>query len=246
MTNRRKRQKFRKALIIASFLLFPVTIYYLSPYLIVIGASQGIITGSFIVFSALFLISLVFGRAFCGWICPAGGLQECLFLAKDKRAKGGRWDWFKYLIWLPWIAVIAVVAVGAGGFTDIDFFYQTDHGISVAAPEAYIIYYAVLLLIVVFALICGRRGFCHYTCWMAPFMIIGVKIKDILKIPSLHLTVDQSRCVHCGQCTKICSMSLPVDEMVKTGRMENSECILCAACIDNCPQSVIRYGFKGD
>ena len=233
-------------MIIISFLLFPITIFYFSPYLIIMGASQGIITGSFIVFGALLFISFIFGRLFCGWICPAGGLQECLSLAKDKRARGGKWDWLKYLIWLPWIAIIVMVAISAGGFRTIDFFYQTAHGISVAHPGAYIIYYAVLALIVILSLTCGRRGFCHYTCWIAPFMIIGTKIKDFLRIPSLRLISDPSKCIDCKQCTNKCTMSLPVDEMVRKGRMQNSECILFGVCVDTCPRLVIKYTLRNN
>jgi len=48
-----KRQRVRKALILISFFLFPVTIFYLSPVLIIEGASQGIVAGSFIIFASL-------------------------------------------------------------------------------------------------------------------------------------------------------------------------------------------------
>ncbi len=236
-----KRQKIRKALLIISFLLFPVTIYYFSPYLIIQGASEGIITGSFVVFGMMFFASLFFGRAYCGWICPAGGLQECLILAADKKARGGKQNLIKYVIWTPWIAIIAVVFISVGGVRKIDFLYQTTNGISVADTMAYIVYYAVLLLIVILSLAAGRRGFCHYACWMAPFMIIGTKIKNLLKIPSLHLTADPDKCIACGKCNQKCSMSLNVSAMVKKGNMKNTECILCGECVDVCPKSAIRY-----
>jgi len=71
-----------------SFLLFPVTINYFSPYVIIDGASEGIVAGSFITFGTLFLGSLFFGRAFCGWVCPGAGLQEACFSISDKRARG--------------------------------------------------------------------------------------------------------------------------------------------------------------
>jgi polyferredoxin len=66
--------------------LFPVTINYFSPYIIIDGASQGVVAGSFITFALLFLVSLFLGRAFCGWICPAGGLQEWCFTVNDKKS----------------------------------------------------------------------------------------------------------------------------------------------------------------
>lgn len=236
-----KRQNIRKLILIISLLLFPLTIYYFSPYLIIQGASEGIITGSFIVFSSMFFGSLFLGRVFCGWLCPAGGAGECMMLVNDKRAKGGRLNYIKYAIWVPWLAGIVAAAVYAGGFRKADFFYMTQHGISVSNPGAYIIYYAVLLLIVILSLTTGRRGFCHYSCWMAPFMIIGTRISDKINIPHLHLKADKEKCISCMLCTKNCPMSLEVEKIVKSGSMKNDECILCAQCIDVCPKSVISY-----
>lgn len=239
-----KRAKVRKALVIISFLLFPLTIYYLSPYLIIMGAGEGIITGSFIVFGAMFLFSLFFGRLLCGWVCPVGGLQDCLMLANDKKAKGGRRDWIKYFIWVPWIILIAFAAISSGGFKKLDFLYMTFHGISISQPEAYIVYYAVIILITVLALTAGRRSFCHYVCWMAPFMVIGRKIGRTLRLPSLGLKAEQEKCVHCRKCSSRCPMSLDVDRMVARGSMENPECILCGECTANCPNNIIHYTMK--
>lgn len=239
-----KRQRLRKAFTLISFLFFPITIYYFSPYLIVQGAYEGIITGSFIVFGLMFLTSLILGRAFCGWVCPAGGLQECCTMASDKRAKGGKLNWIKYLIWMPWISLIAIMLVKAAKIKGVDFIYMTDHGVSVTNPMSYIIFYAVIFPIVILALTAGRRSFCHYVCWMAPFMIIGSKIKDAIHYPSLHLEVNKNNCISCKQCTKKCPMSLEVESMIKKGNIRDLECILCGQCIDTCPKNVIRYSFK--
>lgn len=239
-----KRQKLRKALIICSFLLFPITIYYLSPYVIIMGASEGIITGSFVVFGLLFLASLFLGRAFCGWVCPAGGLQECCTLAVDKRAKGGKRNWIKYIIWVPWISIIALIAAKAEGLKKVDFFYMTKYGISISEPGAYIIFYFVILIIVIMAFAGGRRSMCHYVCWMAPFMIIGSKIKNKLGYPSLHLKSEKDKCIGCNSCTKKCPMSLEVMYMVQKSNMKNDECILCGECVDTCPKKAIKYAIK--
>ena|GEM_PF-2799404 len=62
LTNR--RQRIRWALILISFFLFPVTLYYFSPYLIVVGAAEGVISGSAILFAGLVLSGLFFGRRY--------------------------------------------------------------------------------------------------------------------------------------------------------------------------------------
>ncbi len=84
-----KRQKIRKLLLILSLLLFPVTLYYFSPALIFEAGMKGIINGSFLVFAAMFVLSVPFGRIFCAYLCPAGGLQECVFAVNDKFPKQG-------------------------------------------------------------------------------------------------------------------------------------------------------------
>ena len=92
MIKSKRRQKIRTAIIIISFILFPITFYYFSPYLIIDGASQGIVTGSFIVFLLMFVSSLFIGRLFCGWMCPAGGLQRICMKSNNKPFKVGKRD----------------------------------------------------------------------------------------------------------------------------------------------------------
>ncbi|MDH4219188.1 MAG: 4Fe-4S binding protein [Candidatus Aminicenantes bacterium] len=239
-----KRQKIRKALIFILFLLFPVVLYYLSPALIVEGASKGIITGSFIVFSLLFISSLFVGRSYCGWICPGAGLQEACFRISDKRAKGGKFDRIKYFIWVPWMGIIIFSAIRTGGVHTIKPFFQTKYGISVAEPANYPVFYTVIGLITVLSFTAGKRAFCHYGCWMAPFMVIGTKIRNVFKWPSLHLEANKDKCRSCKTCTKNCPMSLEVNRMVQKRSMVNSECILCGTCVDGCPEGAIEYAFS--
>lgn len=92
------RQKLRKLCIIVSMLCFPVTLYYFSPALIINAGLQGIINGSFVVFMLLFLLSIPFGRLFCAYLCPAGGLQECAFAVNGNHPRQGWRNSIKYVI----------------------------------------------------------------------------------------------------------------------------------------------------
>jgi len=240
----KKRQHVRKAIIIITFLLFPILIFYFSPYLIIIGAMEGIVAASMIMFFLQFVISLFLGRSPCGYFCPVGGLQECLMLANNKKAKSGKRDFIKYCIWVPWVAAIAILFVRSGGINKVDFFFHTTNGVSLNEPFTYAIYYGVILIIVVLALTSGKRAFCHYICWMAPFMVIGTKVADFLKIPKLHLKSNKDSCINCKKCSEKCPMSLDVSNMVKNEKMKNMECILCGECIDACPKKAIVYSFK--
>jgi polyferredoxin len=243
------RQRLRSALLLFSLLMFPITLNYFSPYLIIMGASEGVINGSFLVFAGLFFSSLFFGRLWCGWVCPAGALGEVCQPINNKSVNGRKIDWIKWLIWVPWIVLIAVIAIGSGGYTAVNFLYGTENGISVAGSVdrpigfAYIIYYGVIFLFVILAVTVGRRAGCHTICWMAPFMIIGRKIRNWLHLPALHLKADPEKCTQCNTCTTNCPMSLDVTGMVQRGKMENTECILCGNCVDGCTREAIRYSF---
>lgn len=241
--NQARRQSLRKGIILVSFLLFPITINYFSPYLIVDSASQGIINGSFISFGLMFLSSLLLGRAWCGWACPAAGLQEACMMVNRKRVDR-RANRIKWAIWIPWVALIIWMVVRAGGYRAVDPFYLTEKYISVTDIYNYVVYYGVVLLVVVLSLTVGRRGFCHTVCWMAPFMILGRKIRNQFRWPSLRLTARPWNCKDCRTCVEHCPMSLDVNKMVKLEGMNNRECILCGSCVDNCPEKVIRYTFS--
>lgn len=239
-----RRQRFRRALLLISFLFIPLTLYYFSPALIIQGASEGIITGSFIVFGLMFLSALFVGRLWCGWLCSAGGLQACATPINNKPAPGGKFNWIKWGIWLPWTAIIAVMAIQAGGYRSIDPFYQLEGGVTVAQPYWYIVYYIVIAIFLGLALLFGRRASCHYVCWMAPFMILGRRLRNIFKWPALRLQAAPDRCTDCQRCTRECPMSLDVHHMVQAGNMENDECILCGSCVDGCSKSAIRFSFS--
>ncbi len=73
-----------------------------------------------------------------------------------------------------------------------------------------------------------------------------MELSDLLalRLPSLRLEAAPEKCVGCEQCAKHCSMSLDVSKMVKTGKMENDECVLCGVCVDGCKQGAIRFTFR--
>jgi len=238
------RQKIRKVLTLLMFALFPVIYYYFSPYLVIMGTAEGIVAGSLIVFASLFVFSLFLGRAFCGWVCPAGATQELCARIRNKNFKNGKGNWIKYAIWAPWIAIIILMFLQAGAIIGVNPLYQTYYGISITGLESVIMFLAIAGLIAGIALVAGKRAACHTICWMAPFMIIGRKIRNSVNWPALQLEADKSKCIDCMACTRTCAMSLDVNEMVQKQVMENSECILCGSCVDICPRSAIKYSFS--
>ena len=137
------------------------------------------------------------------------------------------------------------LALRAGGYTEVKPLYQTVYGISVTDLQSFIIYMAVLLVLIVLpSLAFGRRSFCHHLCWMAPFMIIGRKLGNGIRLHPLRLREEKEKCVRCHRCTEHCPMSLPVEDMVAKGKMEHSECILCGTCAVICREKTISLKFR--
>lgn len=250
-----KRQMARKIMIFTSFMLFPITIFYLSPFLSIMGPIEGFISGAILVFGSLFIFSLFMGRIFCSYICSMAGMMEAMAHIQKRRIN--RKSFFvKWIIFIPWIAVIILLPILFGQpFQGVDAFFGIDtmidmmgsmveiRGISILSIQGIVIYYIVVAVIVLLGFIIGKRSFCHHMCWIGPFMVIGRKISNWTRIPSLRLKPENENCIDCKRCTRKCPMSLNVNELVQRGDMEDSNCILCGECIDECPKNVIHYTF---
>jgi len=233
-------QKIRRSLVLGSALLFPVTMIYFSPGMVFRGARLGVLSGSYITFFVLFVASVFFGRAWCGWLCPAAGFSEIAQQLNNSPFKANRMKNLKYWIWIVWlIAIASVVFFVGGGFKSIDPFLGTNRGISIHNISLLAAYYMVVGIIVVSSLTLGRRGFCHSLCWMAPFMVLGRKLCNASRLPALRLSAKTERCAGCQVCESVCPMSLPVKHMVNTRSIENVDCVLCGACVKACPKQVL-------
>ena len=234
-------RRLRKFTLTIAMLLFPITIWYFSPYLIIMAAARHVINGSFIVFTLMFVFGLFFGRLWCGWFCPTGGLSECFSDFSPKAPKQGWRNYLKYGIWFVWISGVAVCHVfGKGGYT-IQPFFMTERGISVSNIYCYIIYYGIVILFLIPAIVHGKRANCHYICWMAPFMIFGYKLGRLLRLPQVKIKSKPQTCSGCKSCQKICPMALDVPALARRGEINSAECVLCGECVAACKTGALQY-----
>jgi ferredoxin-type protein NapH len=238
-----KRQVIRRSVLITSLLLMPVIINYYSPFLIIMGSAEGIVVGSFVFFGILFGTSLIFGRAYCGWLCPFSGYMEALSYANPKLTNSKWGHRFKWGYWIVWIGLITYVAMTAGGYHIVNIFYQTENIISIDEPSRYLtLYFPVLGIATLLSMVLGKRAWCHYICWAGNFSALGSWIKNKARWPSLHLEAGDD-CSHCKTCNSVCSKSLDVLGSVQTNSFTNLECILCGNCVDSCPMKNIKFAW---
>jgi polyferredoxin len=215
---------------------------YFSPVIIMMAASQGIMNFSFFFWAGFLVLSLLLGRAMCGWICPLGAMQEI----KDRAVPKPLPDYphlrpLKFGLTFAWLGALIALAVIGGGYTTVDLLFFTESGVSIDRAEGWIIYGIIAGIVLVPAFFVGQRGFCHYFCPWGALNMAGTWAKRKLRLWSLHLVAESEKCAQCGTCSRNCPMSLPVQLMVERRDMYNRECIYCGTCVDMCPQNVIHY-----
>ncbi|MFA5267210.1 MAG: 4Fe-4S dicluster domain-containing protein [Methanoregula sp.] len=240
-----RRQRVRLGIIIMSFVLYPVTFAYISCPIITEAAEMGIVAGGLVVFTLLFISSLVLGRLWCGYLCPSGGFQEACNIVLRWPLRTKKADWLKYLIFLWIFGSLGFAIWSAGGLDTFSLLHRTENGISILAAGGIVVFLGPVVMILLFTLVFGKRGFCHTFCPIAVMLMVGRKIRNFVQWPALHLEAEKDRCTGCGMCSRECPMSLDVNAMVVKGEMENTECILCGSCTDACPQGAIRYAWSG-
>ena len=237
-------QAGRRGLLLLSFMLLPVTLNYFSPYLIIDGLFQGILAGAFLLWGLFFVTSLVFGRAACSYVCPYGGLQMTMDKVLGKPLRQVRWlRHFKMALGAAWVLFILYPLIAGLPSFAVDPFYMTEHVISADNAPKLIFYYFIVTMLALMPLFMGKRATCHYLCPMSLLNIAGTSVKDRGTWPSLRLVAEPEQCVSCGKCSKACSMSLNVTEMVRSGDPRHAECILCGECVTACPTGAVDRKF---
>jgi polyferredoxin len=237
-------KKFRRSLLMFSFIFLPITLNYFSPYLIIDGLVNKVISAAFITWSLMFFTSLIFGRAFCSYVCPYGGLQVITDGVLQKPLKQIRsLRLVKFMLGIIWIAVIITFFLININNLEINVLYLTENGVSTDNIVKLIFYYVLTFLLITFPIIFGKRGLCIYFCPMSIINIIGTKIKNLLNLPSLRLKATSNNCKSCHKCNRVCPMSIDVMNMVKTGKVNHTDCILCGECDRACQNQAIRRVF---
>ncbi|MDH5516298.1 MAG: 4Fe-4S binding protein [Gammaproteobacteria bacterium] len=180
--------------------------------------------------------TLLFGRFFCGWICPATFLYELnttlsLWMHRFGFKAGTRkFDRrMKYIV-----LAVGLVLSAISGSVLISVIYppaiigrELYFGIALGGFGAGLVFFVITLL---FDLLVARRGFCRYLCpGGALYSLLGryrlFRIKRIIE-----------NCNDCAKCNAVCEFGLdPLHDDF------GQECNNCAACIAICPTDAMTF-----
>jgi ferredoxin-type protein NapH len=87
-----------------------------------------------------------------------------------------------------------------------------------------------ILLFFAVASVAIKRPFCRIIC------PIGAVYSPFNKGSLMYLEFDESTCIHCGICRKVCPMD--IDPVQNPNQLE---CIRCNECVSNCPTSCLKF-----
>lgn len=246
-------QFMRHIVQVAAFLLFPglfITVFSavgdILTALIKDRFSVYALSAQLITVLTVFIITALWGRFFCGFVCFFGTLQEMIaFLSKKifpkKRQLPPQFDhllkFIKYFIFIfivvgIWILVLPVDS----SYNPWGVFGMLVSGnlsaVSAAIPTAGFFILMAILICSIFI----ERFFCRYLCPLgAIFAIVSSK-----RAYQIHRQNDT--CINCGLCTKRCSMGIDVPQK---DTVTSGECINCMQCLTICPRESLSASPKG-
>lgn len=207
---------------------------------------------SFYIFGFLMLVSSIFGRFVCGWLCPFGLVQDLLnkipLFRKKKNLPGDRiLRWMKYIVFIVFVIllpliVLDIIGQGSPWFCKLICpsgtlmagipLVSVNSGLQSAIGMLFAWKICLLALIILLS-IKYYRPFCKYLC------PLGAVYGLFNPIAFYRLTVDTKTCTECRICQKACKMDIPV---YKTPN--SPECIRCGDCQAKCPHGCISSTFK--
>lgn len=184
----------------------------------------------FLIFILPILIAVLFGRVFCGWLCPIGAFQELVYRVSKKlgikTVKISK-KWQGFLKTIPFLILTVIIAAGLTSqqmlFCRFDPFGYLFGRTRDTIPF--------LLLIGLFFLLPFLfRPFCQYVC---PY---GAILALLSRFSIFRLKIDKKKCTQCKLCEKNCPT-----EAIKQQKINFSDCILCCDCQKKCPKKGIAF-----
>ncbi|HBW35903.1 4Fe-4S binding protein [Desulfosporosinus sp. BICA1-9] len=193
-----------------------------------------IFTGTMTLFVITLVVAILFRRSFCGLICPFGAIQEFFAklgqkIFKRKMVVPSKLDqalrYLKYVV----LAVTVFYAWKTAGLWMAPYdpwsaYAHLPEGLESVWAESAV--GLIILVVTVLGSLIYDRFFCKYLC------PVGALYGMVGKTSPFKVVRNESLCIDCGICNKVCPMSLDVQHGLK---VTSPECMNCQTCVLNCP-----------
>jgi len=205
---------------------------------------QKIHQSSFVLMLIAFLLAILFGPVFCGWICPLGTIQELVsgFGRKHFRKRFNHFIPYKVDVYLRYLRYVVLAWVlymtavtGKLIFAEYDPYFAL---FNFWTSEVAIIGLSILAVTLVGSFFV-ERPWCKYAC---PYgAVLG--ITNLFRVFSIRR--NQTTCKADGACSILCPMNIPVDSKTI---VRDHQCISCMECTSEavCPvKATVQFSTRG-
>lgn len=192
---------------------------------------------------ALCAVSFLYGRLWCGWVCPqtlASDFADSVKQRLDKafRARPGKPEFI--VSRTIWTMTMLAISVGTGAILAC---YWLDPGLvglatvrpAVDGSAAFAVYS--VAAVIAADLLWIRRKFCASAC---PYGAFLGTLADKNTLAVRYLDERDDDCIRCGKCVVDC----PMDIDIKKG-VGQYACIGCGECVDACNDVLGKRGIPG-
>jgi ferredoxin-type protein NapH len=180
-------------------------------------------------------IIAIFGRFFCGWICPVGiflDLSHKITVKNNEKIMIQRRNYEKYIILLT--VLIASIAFNFSMpylFSPPGILYRAViYYVLMGIIGADLVLFAFVFIFDILAIRYGRT-------WCNTICPLGTLISSLSIINLVKPKIDKRKCTKCFVCERLCPMGIPLTNVKKWGMMP---CTKCLKCFENCPVKAIR------
>jgi polyferredoxin len=162
--------------------------------------------------------SFLFGRVFCGWVCPQNLFNE---LGRQWDAKFGRAG---TIVISFFISLFGGFVVWSYGFDGIALLRQYAAGQVPVAPTVTILSMALFFTM---AMAWWRTDICKVACPYGHLQSI-ISNMETMHLKVINLPQNRDICASCGLCAEICHVG------VDPRTLDQKHCVTCGDCLDAC------------
>lgn len=192
------------------------------------------------------ILSFLFRKSFCGWLCPVGTVSEWLWkLGRDtfrRNFAAPKWldiplRGLKYLLLAAFLYAVLSMSV-----RDLAGFLESPYGLIADVKMLNFFRYltpgaAIFLGVLVIASIFVPNAWCRYLCPYGALMGLAALLSPA------KIRREKAACIDCAKCARVCPSHLPVDKLVQ---IRSAECIGCMECVAVCPaEGALALTFAG-